>query len=94
MAKNKVLDDPIAPKQRINGKEEWSFHAPSYDNRTSGSIPAGNDYGVGFKEPVGKFNASSYPSGPIPQSSKCFSPLEIFDKSTGIVKVDKEDKKG
>jgi len=94
MAKNKVLQDPIAVKQRINGKEEWSFHAPSYDNRTSNSIPAGNDYGVGHRQPTGTFKCSSMESGPIPQKAHCFSPNEIFDKSTGKVRVDKEDKKG
>jgi hypothetical protein len=90
----KILADPIAVKKRENGKVEWSFHAPSYDNRTSRSIPGGNDYGVGYRTPVGKMEASSMESGPIPQTTHCFSPDMIFDAPTGIVKVDKEDKKG
>lgn len=90
----KILADPIAVKKRENGKFEWSFKAPSYDNRTSCSIPAGNDYGIGHREPVGKFKASPLTSGPIPQSAHAFSPDMIFDAYNGKVKVDKEDKKG
>ena len=74
----KVLDDPIAPRKKENGVKEWSFKAPSYDNRTSSSIPAGNDYGIGFRTPVGKVKASGMDAGPIPQSTRQFSPDEIF----------------
>ncbi len=74
----KPFKDPIAPSQKKDGVREWSFKAPSYDNRTSCSIPGGNDYGIGFKTPIGKERASSMKSGPIPQESKCFSPDEIF----------------
>jgi hypothetical protein len=71
--------DPIAPSKKENGKKEWSFKAPSYDNRTSCSIPAGDDYGTGFRTPVGSKKVSSMKSGPIPQTSKRFSADEIFD---------------
>ena len=81
----KVLNDPIAPRERKDGQFEWSFKAPSYDNRTSSSIPAGDYYGTGYRTPVGKEKASAMSSGPIPQESKCFSPSEIFSH---------EDKKG
>lgn len=91
---NKVLKDPIAVKEREDGKYEWSFKAPSYDNRTSCSIPGGNDYGIGHREPVGKFKASPLTSGPIPQSAHAFSPDEIFGSHMGKVSVDKEDRKG
>ena len=74
----KILKDPIGVKEKVNGQFEWSFKAPSYDNRTSSSIPAGNYYGVGHRTPVGKMNAGSVDSGPIPQKSKSFSPNEIF----------------
>lgn len=75
---SKVLKDPISVKEKVDGRFEWSFKAPSYDNRTSSSIPAGNYYGVGFRAPVGKEEAGSIESGPIPQKSECFSPNEIF----------------
>lgn len=83
---NKVLKDPIAPKERVNGRFEWSYKAPSYDNRTSSSISAGNYYGIGHRTPVGKESAGPMKSGPIPQESRCFSPDEVF--------YGDEDKKG
>lgn len=75
---NKVLKDPIAPKERSDGVYPWSYKAPSYDNRTSCSIPAGDHYGSGFRNPIGKDKASSITKGPIPQESHCFSPDEVF----------------
>jgi hypothetical protein len=81
----KPFRDPIAVKEKTDGRDEWSFKAPSYDNRTSGSIPGGDYYGVGHTEPIGKMKCGSMSSGPIPQESKCFSPNEIFSY---------EDKKG
>ena len=81
----KILDDPIGVREKVDGQFEWSFKAPSYDNRTSSSIPAGNYYGVGHPARVGKEKAGSLESGPIPMRSKCFSPNEIFRN---------EDKKG
>jgi hypothetical protein len=74
----KPFEDPIGVKERTNGQFEWSFKAPSYDNRTSSSIPGGDYYGMGYRTPVGKEKASDMRSGPIPQTSKCFSPREIF----------------
>lgn len=78
MAK-KPFHDPIAPKGKHDGDFPWSFKAPSYDNRTSCSIRAGDDYGVGFKQPVGTEKVTPINKGPIPQSSKCFSPDEVMD---------------
>lgn len=76
---DKVLKDPIGVKRRVTETQtEWTFNAPSYDNRTSCSISAGNDYGVGFRVAVGKETAGPIGSGPIPQTSRCFSPEEIF----------------
>jgi len=83
---NKVLKDPIAPRKRAqDGQKEWNYKAPTYDNRTSNSMSAGDDYGLGFRTPVGTERVSSYESGPIPMKGKCFSPNEIFNG---------EDKKG
>lgn len=81
----KILKDPIAPKQKKDGKWPWSYNAPTKDQAHSGYLSAGNDYGVGHRTPVGKEKAGSYESGPIPMKAKCFSPDEIFDG---------EDKKG
>lgn len=75
---NKVLKDPIAVKKKVNGIYPWSFIAPTKDGAHSGCLSAGNDYGVGHRQPVGTFKTSSMASGPIPQESKKFSPDEIF----------------
>lgn len=69
MSEKKVWDNRIAPKKKEHGKYPWDFKAPSYDNRTSCSVGAGDDYGVGFKQSTGKFRASSMESGPIPQKN-------------------------
>jgi hypothetical protein len=77
---NKVLKDMLAVKsKKMDGQKEWSFKAPSYDNRTSCSVSAGDDYGIGVRTPVGKEAAGSLESGPIPMKSHMFSPKEIFD---------------
>ena len=76
---NKVLKDPLEVKSKHNGTFPWSWKAPSYDNRTSSSISAGDDYGIGRKQPVGTEKCSSMESGPIPQHSRSFSPHEIFN---------------
>lgn len=76
----KPFKDPIASKTKMEKKHDpWNFQAPAYDNRTSCSVSAGDDYGVGFRTPVGKETAASIKSGPIPQEAKCFSPDEIFN---------------
>lgn len=74
----KPFHDPIAPKGKHDGKYPFEFNAPSYDNRTSSSVSAGDSYGVGFRTPVGKYNAAPISSGPIPQHSKCFPPSEVM----------------
>lgn len=74
----KALKDPIAPRQKVDGDYPFEFKAPSYDNRTSCSMSAGNDYGIGFRTPVGKEVAGSIETGPIPQKAYAFSPDEIF----------------
>lgn len=71
--------DPIQPKEKTDGKFEWSFEAPTYDRRTSRSIPAGDYYDTGFRTPMGKEKASSMASGPIPQKSMCFDPDDVIE---------------
>lgn len=75
----KPFKNPIAEhKKTRDGQKEWSFKAPSYDMRTSDSVSAGDDYGVGFKTPTGKDRPSSMQSGPIPQKSRCFTVAEAL----------------
>lgn len=71
--------DPIDPHKREGGVYPWDFKAPTYDNRTSCSISAGHDYGVGFTQPIGKEKARPITDGPIPQQAKAFDPYEIFE---------------
>ena len=70
--------DPIRPLEKVDGRTEWSFKAPRYDQRTSCSIPGGDSYGVGFTNPIGTTKVSPMSSGPIPQESMCFSPDDVI----------------
>lgn len=73
------MADPF--KNRINpSKRESSatFQAPDKEEATTGRfMPAGDDFGIGFRQPVGKMNASGMDSGPIPQSNKCMNPDDV-----------------
>ena len=70
-----MFKDPIAPHQR---KTTSDFKAPTKEQATTGRYDApGDNYGVGFRTPVGKMKASGVSSGPIPQKSKCMDPNEI-----------------
>ena len=75
---SKVLKDPDKVKVKTGGKYPFDFKAPTYDNRTSGSISAGDYYGVGIRQPVGTEKYSGVESGPIDRKSECFSPDRIF----------------
>lgn len=81
----KVLEDPIGVKTKVDGQYPFEFKAPTYDNRSSRGISAGDYYGVGHRTPNGREEARGMSQGPIPQKAECFSPVEIFSK---------EDKKG
>ncbi len=76
--------DRTEVKTKVNGVYPWDFAAPSKDTSHSGGLPAGNYYGVGHAQPIGKESASGPEGGPIPQTSKCWSPNEAF----------KQDKRG
>lgn len=68
-----MFKNPIDPKMR---KTSSNFKAPTKENATTGRfMDAGDNYGVGFKNPVGKDNASS--NGPIPMKSFCMDPNEM-----------------
>lgn len=79
MSKEKITKNRIAPKQKKDGDKIWSFKASSYDNRSSCSVSAGNDYGKGFTQPIGDFKTSSVESGPIPQKSHVFRADEFIE---------------
>jgi hypothetical protein len=74
----KEFKDPIAVKKKSNGIYPWDFAAPTKDIAHDGFLSAGNDYGIGHTQPIGKETASGPESGPIPQSSKCWNPRETF----------------
>lgn len=93
----KALRNNIQPKHVQRGHKKQAenssllngeFRAPAYDNRTSCSVQGGDNYGVGFRTPVGKEKASGLESGPIPQKAYSFSPDRIFYGK------DAEDKRG
>lgn len=62
--------DPIADKKPKAKKGPWTFTAPPYDQRSGCFLEAGDDHGVGFKQPVGhsgnpKERASTLPKGRV-----------------------------
>lgn len=74
----KVLADRTAVKTKIDGDKIFSFAAPTKDFSHSGCITAGNYYGVGIRQPIGKKTATNLPQGPIPQEATKMHPDEIF----------------
>jgi len=47
--------DPIAPNdKKKNEKYPWDYTAPHYDERSSGYINAGSNYGKCHRQPVGR----------------------------------------
>lgn len=70
----KPFEDPIAYKER---KTSRNFAAPTKGQATTGRfMVAGDDYGVGHRQPVGKEKVSD--KSPIPQGAKCFLPDEAI----------------
>lgn len=70
----KPFKDPIAPKAR---KVDKNFVAPTKEQATTGKFMApGDDYGVGFRTPVGTLKESS--KEVIPMKSKCFYPDDVI----------------
>lgn len=53
--------------------QDKQFVSPSHDRETTGrGMSPGPTRPVGYRTPVGKFEARGVGSGPIPQESKCF----------------------
>ena len=60
--------DPIAYKERLASK---TFAAPTKEKATTGYfMAAGDNYGVGFRNPIGSEKVKT--EGPIPQKSFAF----------------------
>ena len=50
---NSGFHDPIAVKKTKKENSPWNFDAPTYDERSSNFVNAGDHYGVGHRQPVG-----------------------------------------
>lgn len=69
------FNDPIKPRSvkpphtPVDGKNSpWDFRCPEYDQRTSVFIKAGDDYNMGFNQPIGhdgnpKLKTAAMPDG-------------------------------
>ena len=60
--------DRIAPKKeepKNCTKSPWNFKAPSYDERHSCFVNAGQKHGTGFNQPVGSEKASKEDAMPM-----------------------------
>lgn len=56
-----MFENPLKPK--VKGKKiksPWDFSAPNYDQRSGPSVAAGDYYGVGHKNPMGKIRGNDY----------------------------------
>ena len=78
MPKDPFKDTLSKPKEKMNGKWPWSAKAPTKDQATSGNLPQGDYYGVGYRTPVGTKKCSPYSSGPVPLTSKCIDPNSLI----------------
>lgn len=74
----KPFKNPIEPREKKNGIFPWSFAAPSKDQSMSGTLSAGDNYGVGFNQPVGKKQASSVNESVVPQKSFRVNPNDLI----------------
>ena len=70
-----MFKNPIAPESR---KADSTFEAPTKGNATTGKfMRAGDDYGCGYKTPVGSLKTKSIKEGPIPFGCKAYDPNEL-----------------
>jgi hypothetical protein len=73
----KPFKNPIAPKEKTNGEDPWSFKAPNYDQRSGPSVAAGDYYGIGFKAPVGRMRGDSVGYDPVPKKNLATPPESV-----------------
>lgn len=72
--------DPIAPPSKVGKLNPPSgVKSPCFDKRTGPTLSCGDDYGSGFRTPVGRESARPMSSGPIPQTSKRFKPGDVLE---------------
>lgn len=75
MAKHGIFNQPIAPKEK---KSSRPFQSPSKEEATTGRyMAAGDYYGTGFKQPVGKMRGDSVGQHAVPQKSLRVSPESL-----------------
>lgn len=65
MAKGKNFKNELAPKDIKRAQSPWNFDQPEYDERSSCYVNTGSHYGVGYRQPVGKFKASNKGGVPV-----------------------------
>ncbi len=71
----KPFRDPIEAK---SGSTSKTFAAPTKEQATTGRfMVAGDNYGVGFKQPVGKESASGIKSGPLSHATGHYNPEDF-----------------
>lgn len=71
-----MFKNPIAPRERKSTKE---FKSPRYDNRSGPEMfmAAGDNYGLGFKQPVGKMRGGSVGDNPVPMKKLASPPSSV-----------------
>jgi hypothetical protein len=69
--------DPIEPKQKKNGDYPFEFKAPPYDERSSCYMKAGDNYGVGHKQPVGHVGNPKEKAKCLPGKAKTLNLYEV-----------------
>lgn len=57
--------DPIEPREKKSAERPFSYKNPGYDQRTSHFISAGDNYGVGFNQPLGSEKIASDYAVPV-----------------------------
>lgn len=74
-----MFENPIAPKKaKKKIKSPWNFEAPNYDQRSGPSVAAGDYYGTGFKNPMGKSRDVEHPEiRTYPKKSKRVAPESV-----------------
>lgn len=63
----KNFSDPIAVSKAKKMTSPFNFDAPPYDERSSCFVNAGNHYGVGHKQPVGREGGPKAESPTLPR---------------------------
>ena len=78
-----MFKDPIKPKvPKKKIKSPWDFSAPNYDQRSGPSVAAGDYYGVGFKNPVGRLRGPKSDVGTYPLKDKQAEAEDVVKSSS------------